>query len=152
MFPAARIGDPITHDMLVPSGVIGPAMAPPSGGPVLIEFLPGAYVTCTTVCSGALSVGLAHPPIPGPQPPIVKGSFTVLIYNMPAARWAPSGDVSACGVFLGDPKLMATRTVLIGDVGAGSANAGSPAAAFAKAAKSGAALVCKGPCKACGQM
>ena len=152
MFPAARIGDPITHDMLVPSGVIGPSMAPPSGGPVLIEAMPAAHVTCTTVCSGAVSAGVAHPPVPGPQPPIVKGSLNVLIYNMPAARWAPSGDVSACGVFLGDPKLTATRTVLIGDVGAGSANAASPAAAFVNAAKSGAALVCKGPCKACGQI
>jgi uncharacterized Zn-binding protein involved in type VI secretion len=150
MFPAARIGDPVTHDMLVPSGVIIPAMTPPTGGPVLIEGLPAAYVTCMTACSGAISLGIAHPPIPGPQPPIVKGSLTVHIYNLPAARWMPSLDVSACGVFLGDPKLAAMRTVLIGDVG--TANPGTPAAAFQKAAESGAALVCKGPCEACGQL
>jgi hypothetical protein len=36
---------------------------------------------------------------------------------MPAARWAPSGDIAACGTFLGDPKLTPVRTVLIGDVG-----------------------------------
>ncbi len=64
-------------------------------------------------------MGPMHPPIPGPQPPIVKGSMTVLIHNMPAARWVPSLDVSGCGVFLGDPKLAAVRTVLIGDVGMG---------------------------------
>ena len=29
MFPAARIGDPITHDMLIPCGVIGPGLPAP---------------------------------------------------------------------------------------------------------------------------
>ncbi|HKX26980.1 MAG TPA: PAAR domain-containing protein [Blastocatellia bacterium] len=117
MFPAARIGDPITHDLLVPSGVIGPPMVPPTGGPVIIEGLPAAFVTCTVVCSGAISVGLAHPPpVPPPPvlPPIVKGSLTVLIYNRPAARWVMSGDLGVCGVQLGDPKLVPTRRVLIG--------------------------------------
>jgi len=152
MFPAARLTDPVTHDMLVPSGVIGPPMTPPTGGPVIIEGLPAAYVTCTTVCTGVISGGIVHTPIPGPQPPIIKGSLTVHIYNLPAARWTPSGDLSVCGVFLGDPKLAAMRTTLIGDVGSGSANAGTPAMAFAKAAESGAPLVCKGPCEACGQM
>jgi uncharacterized Zn-binding protein involved in type VI secretion len=113
MFPAARIGDPITHDLLVPSGVIGPPMTPPTGGPVIIEGLPAAFVTCTVVCTGAISVGLAHPPPPIP-PPIVKGSLTVLIYTFPAARWVMSGDMGACSVQLGDPKLIPTRTVLIG--------------------------------------
>ena len=120
MFPAARKGDPITHDMLVPSGLIGP---PLSGacpmGPVMIEFLPAAHVGCTVVCSGAISAGLIHPPIPppplGPPNVIVKGSVTVLIHGMPAARWTPSGDMTApCGVFLGDAKLAAIRTVIIG--------------------------------------
>lgn len=168
MFPAARIGDPITHDLLVPSGVIIPSMAPPTGGPVLIEGLPAAYVTCMTACTGVISLGIAHPPIPGPQPPIVKGSLTVQVYNLPAARWMPSGDVSACGVFLGDPKLAAMRTVLIGDVGtanpgspsvggqgataSGAANPVPPAQAFQNAAESGAPLVCKGPCEACGHI
>jgi hypothetical protein len=123
MFPAARIGDPITHDMLVPSGVIGPQAPAPcpmcGSAPVIIEMLPAAHVSCCCICSGATSGGPIHPPIPGPQPPIVKGSLSVLIHNMPAARWSPSMDVGGCGVFLGDPKLAATRTVLIGDVGMG---------------------------------
>jgi hypothetical protein len=42
------------------------------------------------------------------------GSSTVLIHGMPAARWIPSGDAGACSVFLGDLKLSAGRTVLIG--------------------------------------
>lgn len=137
MFPAARIGDPITHDMLVPSGVIGPQAPAPcplcASQPVMIEMLPAAHVLCTCICTGATSFGPAHPPIPGPQPPIIKGSMTVLIHNMPAARWAPSLDVGACGVFLGDPKLAATRTVLIGDVGAG----GAPGAGVGGTAENG---------------
>lgn len=140
MFPAARKGDPITHDMLVPSGVIGPPITGPCPmPPVMIEGLPAAHVNCTAVCSGATSFGLAHPPPvpPAPPPPIVKGSMTVFIHGMPAARWVVSMDVAACGVFLGDPKLIATRTVFIGDVGMGSP--GSPqAAALINAAKSGA--------------
>lgn len=114
MFAAARIGDPITHDMLVPCGVIGP---PQASGPstVMIEYQPAAHVGCTVVCTGVLSVGLAHPPPPpGPPPTIIKGSATVMINYMPAARWAPSGDTGACGVFLGDPKLAAARQTLIG--------------------------------------
>ncbi len=117
MFPAARKGDPITHDMLVPAGVIGP---PPSGpcpmGPVMIEFLPAAHVGCIAVCTGATSAGPVHPPVPTPPfgTPIVKGSMTVMIHGMPAARWSPAPDVAGCGVFLGDPKLAATRTTLIG--------------------------------------
>ena len=113
MFPAARIGDFITHDMLVPSGVIGPPVGPPPT--VIIEYLPAATVGCTVVCTGVISGGLAHPPPPPTPPvPIVKGSMTVMIDYMPAARWAPSPNFGTCGVFLGDPKLAATRTVLIG--------------------------------------
>ena len=97
MFPAARKGDPITHDMAVPSGVI--------------EFLPAAHVGCTAICTGVISGGIVHPPI---TTPIIKGSATVFIHGMPAARWAPSGDLAACGVFLGLPPLTPTRTVLIG--------------------------------------
>jgi uncharacterized Zn-binding protein involved in type VI secretion len=115
MFPAARIGDPITHDLLVVCGAIGP---PPSGlWPPLTqtEFLPAAFVTCTAVCTGAITGGLAHPPPPpGPFPPIVTGSTTVQINFQPAARWTPSPDTAACGVFLGNPALAATRKTLIG--------------------------------------
>jgi len=39
MFPAARIGDPITHDQTAPSGVVGPPQ--PGAIPnVMIEGLP----------------------------------------------------------------------------------------------------------------
>jgi uncharacterized Zn-binding protein involved in type VI secretion len=144
MFPAARIADPITHDMLVPSGMIGPAAPAPcpmcAAMPVMIEGLPAAHVMCTCICSGAITGGVAHPPIPGPQPPIIKGSLTVMIHGMPAARWAPSLDVSGCGVFLGDPKLAALRTVLIGDVGMGAAGS-TDGSCMSMAKKSGAPFI-----------
>jgi uncharacterized Zn-binding protein involved in type VI secretion len=121
-FPAARLADPTTHDLLVPSGVIGPPVTPPTQGPVLIEGLPAAYVTCTVVCAGTTSFGPAHPPPPPGTPvPIVMGTTSVLINGKPAARWAPSGDIGACGVFLGDAKLAAARTVLIGGPSVGPA-------------------------------
>lgn len=119
MFPAARIGDPITHDLLVPSGLIGPPLPAPLP-PILIEHLPAAVVGDFVTCTGALSAGIAHPPQAGPPPsvppsvPIVKGSLTVMINYKPAARWAPSMDTAGCGVFLGNPTLAAARTVLIG--------------------------------------
>ncbi|MEO1615994.1 MAG: hypothetical protein AAFV88_09110 [Planctomycetota bacterium] len=123
MFPAARIGDPITHDLLAPSGVIGPQAPSPcpkcATSPVLIEGMPAAHVGCTCVCTGVISAGLVHPPPPGPPPPIAIGSFTVLIHGMPAARWAPSGDIGGCGVFLGMPPMAAMRRVFIGNVGMG---------------------------------
>jgi uncharacterized Zn-binding protein involved in type VI secretion len=122
MFPAARIGDTATHDSVTPTGLIAPPVVPPppTAGKVFIEGMPAAYVTCTVVCSGATSVGMAHPP-PGvgvPPVPIVLGTPTVFINGKPAARWMVSGDATACGAFLGDPKLTATRTVRIG-MGAG---------------------------------
>jgi len=49
--------------------------------------------------------------------------------------------MAACGVFLGDPKLAATRTVFIGDVGAGKPGSGAPGAAFSKAAAEGTPLL-----------
>lgn len=112
-FPAARITDPVTHDLLAPAGTIVPGTcAHPN--PVQIEFLLAAHVTDLTACTGAITGGIVHPPIPGPQPPIVKGAFMTQIHFMPAARWAPSGDLSACGVFLGMPPMSATRTTMIG--------------------------------------
>lgn len=119
MFPAAREGDPITHDSVSPSGVIGPPIVPcdPTMGPVLIEGLPAAHVGSTVLCTGATSLGPAHPPPPPgvPPPTILVGSPTVFIHGLPAARWIPSGDAAACGVFLGDAKLVAARTVFIGN-------------------------------------
>lgn len=124
MFPAARIMDPITHDMLVPCGLIGPQAPAPcpmcAAAPVLIEGMPAAHVMCTTICSGAISAGLVHPPLPPPPLPILKGSVSVFIHGMPAVRWSPAPDIGTCGVFFGDPKLAALRTVFIGDVGTGS--------------------------------
>ena len=127
MFPAARIGDPVTHDGLAPSGVIGPPVTPPVQGAVMIESLPASYMTCTVICSGATSAGApAHPPPPSGAAPVVitTGAPTVLINGLPAARWTPSGDVSACGCFLGDPKLVAVRTVLIGGPAGGGPQVG----------------------------
>lgn len=117
MFPPARIGDPITHDKLVPCGLIGP----PAPGPpcmVIIEGLPAARLGDFVTCTGALSVGLAHPPQAGPPPsvppsvPIIAGSAVVMIGGTPAPRWVV--DTGACGVFLGDEKMLASRKVLIG--------------------------------------
>jgi uncharacterized Zn-binding protein involved in type VI secretion len=115
-FPAARQGDPITHDLLVPSGVIGPPLTPPVGGLVIIEGMPAAHVGCTVVCIGATSLGPVHPPLPPGAAPqlIISGSPGVYINGMPAGRWAPSGDGSTCGAFLGDPKLTILRSVFIG--------------------------------------
>ena len=137
MFPAARIGDPITHDNNVPSGVISPPGVPT----VLIEFLPAAVMGDQVACTGVISGGLAHPPMPPlPTPPIILGSPTVLIGGRPAARWIVS--VTACGAFLGLLPLMATRTVFIGDIGgagggAAAAGPGGPPAQVINAYKKG---------------
>ncbi len=135
MPPAARITDMHVCPMVTPAvppvpHVGGPIL--PAGCPtVLIGMLPAARVSDMAVCVG-------------PPDVIVKGSMTVLIGMMPAARM---GDMTAHGgtIVAGFP------TVMIGDAGAGSA-AGPVVAAFASAAKSGAALVCKGPCPACGHL
>ena len=116
-FPAARLLDPITHDIVTPCGVIGPPIAGPGMPPVIIEGLPAAYATCTVLCTGVITVGIVHPPWPPlpPVPPLITlGSTTVLINGLPAARWAPAPDLAACGAFLGLPALMATRTTFIG--------------------------------------
>jgi uncharacterized Zn-binding protein involved in type VI secretion len=125
--PAARIGDPVTHDQTVPSGTIGPP-APGAVPTVIIEGLPAATLGDFVTCTGALSAGLVHPPQAGPPPsvppsvPIILGSPTVMINYKPAARWLV--DTGACGVFLGDSKLAATRKVFIGDIVGGGAGAG----------------------------
>ncbi|MBM4032668.1 MAG: hypothetical protein FJ291_12895 [Planctomycetes bacterium] len=111
MFPAARMGDQLTHDLLVPSGLIT------QGAPtVMIEFLPAAYVTCKCACSGAINQGAVHPPAPPvlPPPDIITGSLTVLICNQPAARWVMSGDMTTCAAQFGLPSLIPIRTTLIG--------------------------------------
>lgn len=155
MPPAARISDMHTCPMVTPGTppvphVGGPIL--PAGCPtVLIGNLPAARVSDMAVCVG-------------PPDVIVKGSMTVLVGNMPAAR---IGDQTVHGgvIVAGFP------TVMIGDSGSGSPGSGgagasgastrakgpTPAvsaatAAFASAASTGTALVCKGPCAACGHL
>ena len=120
MFPAARLADPITHDQTVPSGLI--SMPQPGRLPtVIIEKMPAAVMGDFVACTGVTSAGPIHPPQvgappaftpPPPMVPIIKGSATVMIQGRPAARWVVDGG--GCGVFLGDSKLMAMRTVRIG--------------------------------------
>ena len=110
MFAAARVGDPLTHDMLVPCGTIAIPAGPPT---TIIENMPAATVGCMCACTGGIMMGSVHPPPPLPVP-IANGSSSVFINYMPAARWAPSGDAAGCGVFLGDPKAAASRQTFIG--------------------------------------
>ena len=89
---------------------------------------------------------------PLPAPPhgpgvVIDGSPTVIINNLQACRM---GDTILEAV--GPPNKIASGcpTVFIGN--SGSANGGPARQAFADAAESGMALVCKGPCEACGQL
>ena len=133
MPPAARITDMHTCPMV--TGVV-PHVGGPIVGPgvptVVIGNLPAAVVGDMVTCVG-------------PPDSIVKGSVTVLIGGMMAARM---GDMTAHGgvITVGCP------TVMIGDAGSGGSSPGAPASAFNNAAESGAALICKGPCEACGHM
>ena len=118
---------------------VGGPVLPPGAPTVLIGMMPAARVGDMAVCVGPPNV-------------IAKGSPTMLIGNMMAARL---GDSTAHGGII----VMGCPTVIIGDSGSrggGSGGGGaSPApakAAFKQAAASGAALVCKGPCPACGLM
>jgi hypothetical protein len=96
----------------------------------MIEYLPAAVMGDQVACTGAISGGIAHPPMPPlPNPPIILGCPTVLIGYMPAARWIAS--TTACGAFLGLLPLMATRTVFIGDIGGAGGGAGGGGAAGA---------------------
>jgi uncharacterized Zn-binding protein involved in type VI secretion len=139
----------------------------PAGCPtVLIGMLPAARVSDMAVCVG-------------PPDVIIKGSMTVLIGSMPAARM---GDNTAHGgvIVAGEPTVMIGDSGSAGGGGgsgpaSGSSSrgarteagpgpgmsedlaqaftvAGPAAAAFSAAAQSGAALVCKGPCAACGHL
>lgn len=116
MYPLARFGDPLTHDKVVSSGVIGPPVGPPAK--VLIEGLPAACMGDLATCSGLTQVGPAHPPQAGPAPavppstPILTGSPFVVIGGRPAARW--TADATGCGVVLGDEKLLPLRKVFCG--------------------------------------
>ncbi len=130
MPPAARIGD--MHVCPMVTGVVPHVGGPISMGfpTVMIGFMPAARVGDMAICAG-------------PPDAIAMGSMTVMIGNMQAARL---GDLTVHGgtVAMGCP------TVIIGDVGMGAA--GTAIGAFKAAAKSGSAMVCKGPCAACGHL
>ena len=120
MFPAARITDPITHDLLIPSGLIAMPMMPGPLPTVFIEKMPRAVLGDFVMCSGVITGGIVHPPQLGPPPaffpplpfaPIAKGCGTVYMDKKPAGRWQI--DMAACAVFLGDMKMAAMRTVFI---------------------------------------
>jgi uncharacterized Zn-binding protein involved in type VI secretion len=112
-------------------------VVPHVGGPIMMGFpkvlignMPAARATDMATCVG-------------PPDAIANGSATVMIGNMPAARLL---DPTVHGGMI----VMGCPTVMIGDVGMGAA--GVAAGAFAAAAQSGAPLVCKGPCPACGHL
>lgn len=170
MPPAARVTDMHTCPMVTPGvppvpHVGGPIL--PAGCPtVLIGMLPAARVSDMATCVG-------------PPDVIVNGSMTVLIGSMPAARM---GDQTAHGgvIVLGEMTVIigdsghgsagggggagsgpsGTRTRPPFAPGPGMATdfatvftlAGPVATAFTNAAQSGAPLVCKGPCEACGHL
>lgn len=92
MPPAARVKDPTGHP-----GVIG---GPPLVPTVLIGGMPAATVGTGHVCMLA--------PTPHPPSTIVKGSMTVLIGGMQAARVY---DMSGCGALIIPPGC---PTVMIG--------------------------------------
>jgi uncharacterized Zn-binding protein involved in type VI secretion len=134
MPPAARITDMHVCPMATP----GTPPIPHVGGPiaigcptVLIGMMPAARVGDMATCVG-------------PPDAIAKGSMTVLIGGMPAARM---GDLTTHGGTV----VMGCPTVMIGDMG-GVGSVGAAAGAFRAAAASGAPLVCKGPCAACGHL
>jgi uncharacterized Zn-binding protein involved in type VI secretion len=170
MPPAARVGDMHTCPMVTP-GVppiphVGGPILPPGAPTVLICMMPAARVSDMALCVG-------------PPDVIVKGSMTVLIGSMPAAR---IGDQTAHGgvVTVGCPTVIIGDSGSGGGGGGGGPASGSgtgvplldvfrgpgmntdlatafvlagPVAnAFTSAAESGSALVCKGPCEACGEV
>lgn len=140
MPPAARISDMHTCPMVAP----GPC--PHVGGPiikgaatVITGMMPQARVSDTLVCCCVPDV-------------IAKGSPTVLVEMMMAAR---IGDNTVHGGVI----VSGCPTVIIGEAGMGSVvtsdgvvNVAAAADAFRTAAGDGGALVCKGPCEACGKM
>lgn len=129
---------------------VGGPILPPCCPTVLIGMMPAARVGDMALCVG-------------PPDVIAKGSPTVLIGGMMAARM---GDITAHGGTI----VMGFPTVLIGEVGAGGASGGggggaaggggsgsagganSASESFKAASADGTALVCKGPCAACGNL
>lgn len=96
--PAARVGDMHTCPMVTP----GTPPVPHVGGPILA---PGG---ATTMIAGMISATVGSVCLcVGPPDSVVKGSATVLISSMPAAR---IGDLTAHGGSI----VMGAPTVLIG--------------------------------------
>ncbi len=130
------------------------------GGPaarLAAETAKGAAVAAmgsaiSAAAAGGASVHVCTTPWPAvPHGPgvVVDGSPNVVIENMPACRL---GDTIVEAIGPPNKVTMGCPTVIIGDMGSGCAVNTSPiAAAFRNAAQSGTALVCKGPCEACGQ-
>lgn len=99
MPPAARLTDMHTCPMATPATPpiphVGGPILPPCSPNVLIGFLPAARVTDQALCP------------PAPPDVIIKGSPTVLINNLMAAR---IGDNTAHGGVI----VMGCFTVIIG--------------------------------------
>ena len=97
-FPAARVGDmhmcPMVTPGVPPIPHVGGPILPPCAVNTLIGMIPAARVTDMAVCVG-------------PPDTIVKGSATVLINKLPAAR-VLDNCMHGGMIVLGDP------TVLIG--------------------------------------
>jgi uncharacterized Zn-binding protein involved in type VI secretion len=96
MPPAARVTDmhvcPMQTPAVVPIPHVGGPILPPGAPTVMIVSLPAAVVGGMCVCVG-------------PPDSIVKGSATVMISGMPAARM---GDTTAHGgsIVMGAPTVM----------------------------------------------
>lgn len=104
---AARLSDMHTCPMV--SGLV-----PHVGGPIL----PACAVTVLTCQLPQARVGDMLTCV-GPPDTIVKGSATVMVNNMPAARL---GDTTAHGGVI----VMGAPTVIIGDAGGGGGGAVAP--------------------------
>lgn len=92
--PAARVGDMHTCPLATPVPHVGGPVLPPGHPTVLIGGMPAATITNMCTCVG-------------PPDMIAKGSTSVFINNLPAARM---GDMTAHGGVL----VMGDFTVLIG--------------------------------------
>ncbi len=93
MPPAARVSDMHTCPMATgPVPHVGGPILPPCAPTVMVGMLPAARVTDMATCVG-------------PPDTIAKGSSSVMICNMPAARL---GDQTAHGgvIILGCPTVM----------------------------------------------
>ena len=109
----------------------------------------GAAITAAAAGGTSIHACLTPWPIPPHGPGVViDGSPTVTIEYMPACRL---GDTILEAIGPPNKITMGCMTVIIGNQGSGSSvNVAPIASAFRNAAASGTALVCKGPCEACG--